>query len=668
MNSSPKSSADAPVVPKERPDRLCDVVMKGGITSGVVYPHAVCELAATYRLRNVGGTSAGAIAAAAAAAAEYGRATGGYDQLAALPAWIGSDGNLSNLFQPQKETRKPYALVLAAISHTRGKPFWIALSAVRRFWLAALLGAAPGLALVALAIVSGEGGLRVAAIAAGAILAVAGAAVAVGLALKRVVTRELPRNRFGMCSGMPGHDSEHPALTPWLADLVDRAAGRPQGADAEPLTFGHLWAGPGGDVAEADPRSPWLRLEMMTTNVTNHRAERLPSASREYYFSPDEMRALFPERVVAWMLAHPVALPTEPARRRIEQLRRQQLLPLRPMPHAADLPVIVATRMSLSFPVLLSAVPLWRIDFSRTANQEATDAASTWLSANSAEWDAATHDEAAAAGLAARVPAVAAERCWFSDGGISSNFPVHFFDALLPAHPTVGLNLRPFHPDRQPSADEAENVWMATSNASGILDWWYRFDGDLAGFLGNVVRTMQNRIDDAQMRVPGYRDRIAHVSLTDTEGGMNLKMAPETISALTARGRVAGERLVERFSVAPADAGQLSWDNHRWVRLRVALLGTSELLRTFADKYAAPPAAGGTPYEQLLAGPAPPLPTSYRMDPDPRAKAVALIGEVESMLATIDAMPGSLATSTPRPTQSLRMSVDEAPLEPRGTA
>ena len=48
------------------PTRGCDVVMKGGITSGVLHPHAVCELATAYQLRSVGGTSAGAIAAAAA--------------------------------------------------------------------------------------------------------------------------------------------------------------------------------------------------------------------------------------------------------------------------------------------------------------------------------------------------------------------------------------------------------------------------------------------------------------------------------------------------------------------------------------------------------------------------------------------------------------------------
>jgi Patatin-like phospholipase len=49
------------------PSLDCDIVMKGGITSGVIYPLAVCQLAKTYRLRSVGGASAGAIAAAAAA-------------------------------------------------------------------------------------------------------------------------------------------------------------------------------------------------------------------------------------------------------------------------------------------------------------------------------------------------------------------------------------------------------------------------------------------------------------------------------------------------------------------------------------------------------------------------------------------------------------------------
>src|SRR3954468_14993300 len=88
----------------------CDLVMKGGITSGVVYPLAVCELATVYRLRSVGGSSAGAIAAAAAACAGLGGATGGFEKLAALPQQLtapveGENSRLFTLFQPQPTMR-----------------------------------------------------------------------------------------------------------------------------------------------------------------------------------------------------------------------------------------------------------------------------------------------------------------------------------------------------------------------------------------------------------------------------------------------------------------------------------------------------------------------------------------------------------------------------------
>ena len=51
----------------------CDLVMKGGATSGVVYPGAVQEIASKFNLVGIGGTSAGALGAVVAAAAEYRR-------------------------------------------------------------------------------------------------------------------------------------------------------------------------------------------------------------------------------------------------------------------------------------------------------------------------------------------------------------------------------------------------------------------------------------------------------------------------------------------------------------------------------------------------------------------------------------------------------------------
>ena len=73
------------------PPRFLDIVMKGGITSGVVYPLAAAELAEVFRFRSIGGTSAGAIAAAATAAAEHGRLTGRGSAFAGLADFIEGD-------------------------------------------------------------------------------------------------------------------------------------------------------------------------------------------------------------------------------------------------------------------------------------------------------------------------------------------------------------------------------------------------------------------------------------------------------------------------------------------------------------------------------------------------------------------------------------------------
>jgi hypothetical protein len=96
------------------PTKKCDVVMKGGITSGVVYPNMICKLAETYRFVSIGGTSAGAIAAAASAAAEYRRSEGsdyGFEKLSKLPSFFAEkpqgkrQTNLFWLFQPDHEAR-----------------------------------------------------------------------------------------------------------------------------------------------------------------------------------------------------------------------------------------------------------------------------------------------------------------------------------------------------------------------------------------------------------------------------------------------------------------------------------------------------------------------------------------------------------------------------------
>jgi Patatin-like phospholipase len=102
------------------PTAECDLVMKGGITSGVVYPRAAGHLAERYRFRRLGGASAGAIAAAFVAAAEHGRIRGAFDALDGVPDELGS--KLSTLFQPSPSTQPAFELLTAWIEPEWGLP------------------------------------------------------------------------------------------------------------------------------------------------------------------------------------------------------------------------------------------------------------------------------------------------------------------------------------------------------------------------------------------------------------------------------------------------------------------------------------------------------------------------------------------------------------------
>jgi predicted acylesterase/phospholipase RssA len=103
------------------PERRCDIVMKGGITSGIVYPPAVYEIAKHFRFVNVGGASAGAIAASLTAAAEYrrhvelqkhsGNELKGFELLDAIPTDLSKDAALLGLFRPNSKTRTLYEYI-----------------------------------------------------------------------------------------------------------------------------------------------------------------------------------------------------------------------------------------------------------------------------------------------------------------------------------------------------------------------------------------------------------------------------------------------------------------------------------------------------------------------------------------------------------------------------
>ena len=110
-------SETTPAQPLYRnPTKHCDLVMKGGLTSGIVYPATVLTLAKDYRFHSVGGTSAGAIAAAVTAAAEAGRRVGGFEKLEKVAAEIAKPGFLLNIFRASGATRSLMNLFVSLLA------------------------------------------------------------------------------------------------------------------------------------------------------------------------------------------------------------------------------------------------------------------------------------------------------------------------------------------------------------------------------------------------------------------------------------------------------------------------------------------------------------------------------------------------------------------------
>jgi predicted acylesterase/phospholipase RssA len=611
------------------PHRLCDLVMKGGVTSGVVYPLAVCELAKIYSFKNIGGTSAGAIAAAAAAAAECGRRShsaeaSSFDGLAKLPDWIGKPGRLVDMFRPDRKTRALFELLMAGLNaKTRiGKGASIARELLLRFpitvaFLVTVVWAIRRWLLADLTAVT-----FAYAYITTILLALLLFVVVVLVFLYRQITGTVPANFYGMSlayDSSKGDVRTDAPLTNWLTHYLNELAGKP--LSKGPLTFGDLYAAPRapGDPEPNGPEYKAINLEMMTTALNHGRPYRLPfrDPDRLFYFSADEFARLFPPAVVQSMIDDaPESAGLPPQATGCGRLYA--------FPAPNDLPVVVATRMSLSFPVLLGAVPLYAVDYTLNENQEKTKAPR-------------------------------AERCWFSDGGISSNLPIHFFDAPLPLWPTFAINLKQFHPDYQ---NENDAVWLPDNVRAGMLILWTRFEeagrfGSLSDFLWTIVNTMQNWQDTTQSRVPGYRDRLVHVSQRDDEGGLNLNMPEPVVGRLADRGRRAGEVLIKRFG-EPANAAPAGWTEHRWVRFRSCMELTSDWIQHVAEAY--PRAIAPDPnLEEVLLRPSGAAPSSYRLAPGDQQRAKKAMDALVELWAAWNQDNTGFQSDPPRPTPELRV-------------
>jgi hypothetical protein len=588
--------------------------MKGGITSGVIYPWAIAEFARTYRLRGLGGASAGAIGAALGAAAEYGRPAGGFDVLLRLPRELG-DGKLGRLFQPQPSMRAMLAILLAVTGHDKpgagttgaGRFFSVLWAVILGFPLACLLGVLPGAALLVRGVLTGDGWLIVAAV----LVLLVGLVVAVLLRVWWKLTRSLPENLFGICRGtaVGGKDG----FTDWLADTIDAAAKLPK--RTSPLTFGHLRTNP-------DPEH-WIDLRMVTTCLTRETPYELPLQSYEFFYDPAEWATLFPGYVMK-------ALDQAPPGRR-ENLSAAELADfvsdeaaaaahqpsLRRLPGAADLPVIIATRLSLSFPLLISAIPIWIVEHHR----------------GKASFD----------------------KHWFTDGGFCSNFPVHMFDEPLPSRPTFAINLGTMDKDWGPEPDQRKNLKYVKTNSDGLSLPYQELPrtglAAVSGFAVGAFGTSRNWSDNSYLRYPGHRDRTVVIKQSKAEGGLNLFMRTDVILGLAARGREAAKVMVERYTTpqfpahGPDKAPSLTaWDNHRWTRYRALV----SALPTFLTGYARGRAAFGLDPAQQR---------SYRLSGPDIALAESLLGTLDQAVDLVDAAnPSAVArlVDEPRPQAVVR--------------
>lgn len=537
----------------------CDLVMKGGITSGVVYPQAILELAEDYRFRSVGGGSVGAIAAALAAAGERNREGGGFEGVErAQQALLEKEDFLLDLFRPT-EVARPLMDTLIDLARARDEArrkkgsAWAAVvrslvpALLRRnprtFLMGTIAGAALGVAAVHVLAEAMDSALGAASIYTAMLVAGLVCALVVGVlwtvgALLVILLKEVPsaRNFYGMCTGHGDHSPGFPPpLTDWLSSVLDDISGIVSG----PLLFRHL------EEKKQPGEDGGISLEVMTTNLNHNEPYLFPRKSDTFLFEEAEMRDFFPDYVVDYMVREAPS----PKVRLPEGFHF--------LPRGDAMPVIVPVRMAISFPILLCAVPLYTVDPEVLAGYEE----------NPFLLDEKEHLQVN----------------WFSDGGICSNFPIHSFDAWLPKHPTFGVNLTSLSPGRKRSAFSARDVGEAVDGTAARdgksrdkvrlprpddpdYPEWSGFRG-LVGFARAIFYSTQNYRDNMQSRLPSYQERVVQIRLEAGEGGLNLAMDEKTIASMMQRGTQAGE-LLKSFR----------FDHHRWVRLRVLMNQIEEQL------------------------------------------------------------------------------------------
>jgi predicted acylesterase/phospholipase RssA len=641
------------------PDRFCDLVLTGGVASGVVYPWAIVEIARAFRFREIGGTSVGAMAAALAAASEYGRSTGidaPFEALRRIPAALGEglpDGRtrMLSLFQANPRGKRLIALWgrLGRGSASGGEEsllhaaLRIAWEVIRAYRVPIATGALVLLAMIWLLVGWPGTGLPLMSIFVLALCSfVLGAVLGLVWAAWIDIRDGLIANGYGLCKGgtldPPGPEGKRPGISEWLHEGIQLCAGLEK--SDRPLTFRDLWNAPAYPGAacrpcgpEDPPSSRSINLEVITTNATHGRPYRLPLGDETswLYFRKEEWQDYFPADVLDALVR--ASRPYTP-RSKSDPPAGPNTRGLLELP-SADLPIVVAARLSLSFPTLFSAVPLWAVDYEAPLKRRTL------------------------------------RRCQFTDGGVSSNFPIHLFDAALPSRPTFGLWL-----DEKCEHRPGSKVWLPRRLDQGWADEWKRFDPlskvqvggagapqdgtpgpvNFVEFVGAIAKSALDWQDRTSFQLPHVRNRVARLRLRKGEGGLHIGMPREQILLMAhSYGTVAGKQFVRRYC-APEGEVSRAWDEHRWVRLALLVAGLKERLNRLSASaswsiYAMPMDAAIRRAEEVdpVGGLAGSKPDKAQAD-----SLALLLDELERLERMLAAAPAQSTTLVPEPELRLR--------------
>ncbi|MGF1663782.1 MAG: hypothetical protein ACFCVG_15210, partial [Kineosporiaceae bacterium] len=426
-------------------------------------------------------------------------------------------------------------------------------------------------------------------------------------------------------------------VTAWLEDVLDDLAGQEPG---DLLRFGHLWLGE--DYVPPERRDPaadarvtelgeaaWRRsdrrlvdLRLVTSEITQGLAYEIPGTHDEWGRGP---RTLLYDprewgggadgeqgRVVTDRVLRALEAASTPVTAEVRG--EAGTVGLRTLPALWDLPVVLAVRLSMALPVAFQAVPMYR----RATPRPRTDEFGRPLPA-----------------LPPTATTTPVDRLWFSDGGLTSNFPVHFFDSLLPRWPTLGINLGTPPPD---APDQDVDLPADGAPRARAEPRSRPVGSGLRSFAAALFATSRNWRDTEVSLRPAFAGRITEVRLGAGEGDLNIFMPPATVAAIALRGVVAGARLRRRWRYDPI------WHRHQWLRMRESVATVATVLT------AARRAEQVSRYDRLLAAPEEEVariyasqqlgdPHPYRPAPAEPAEA-ARVGEVWRRTASAGPPPG----------------------------